>query len=59
MRICLHIINPIHKDLFNKKSTLFIYGQSNTGKTALIANVLSEYFGSENIGSIVSAKNFK
>jgi hypothetical protein len=58
-RICLHIINPIHKDLFNKKSTLFIHGKSNTGKTTLVGNVVSEYFGSENIGSIVSAKNFK
>lgn len=59
LRLCLHIINPIHKDIFNKKSTLFIYGQSNTGKTTLITNVLSGYFGSDNIGSIVSTKNFK
>lgn len=59
IRLCLHIINPIHKDIFSKKSTLFVYGQSNTGKTTLISNVLSEYFGSENIGSIISAKNFK
>ena len=59
IRLCLHIINPIHKNIFDKKSTLFVYGQSNTGKTTLIANVLSDYFGSTNIGSIVSAKNFK
>jgi GTPase SAR1 family protein len=59
IRLCLHIINPIHKNIFNKKSTLFIHGQSNTGKTTLIANVLSEYFGSDNIGSVISAKNFK
>ena len=59
IRLCLHIINPIHKGLFNKKSSLFVHGQSNTGKTTLIANVLSEYFGSENVGSVVSSKNFK
>jgi len=59
IRLCLHIINPIHKDIFNKKSTLFVHGVSNTGKTTLIANVLSDYFGSDNIGSIVSSKNFK
>ena len=60
VRLCLHMVVPIHKDLFfNKKSTLFIYGESNTGKTTLISNVLSDYFGSENIGSIISAKNFK
>ena len=59
IRLCLHIINPIHKNIFNKKSTLFIHGKSNTGKTTLIANVLSDYYGSDNIGSIISAKNFK
>jgi len=59
IRLCMHIINPIHKDIFNKKSTLFIYGVSNTGKTTLVSNVLSEYFGPENIGSIISSRNFK
>jgi GTPase SAR1 family protein len=59
IRLCLHIINPIHKDIFDKKSTLFIYGPSNTGKTALITNVLTDYYGSSNIGTIISAKNFK
>ena len=59
IRLCLHIINPIHKDIFNKKSTLFVYGQSNTGKTTLIADIFVEYFGFDNIGSIVSTKNFK
>jgi GTP-binding protein EngB required for normal cell division len=59
IRLCLHIINPIHKNIFHKKSTLFIHGRSNTGKTTLIANVLSDYYGSDNIGSIISAKNFK
>lgn len=59
VRLCLHIINPIHKTIFSKNSTLFIHGQSNTGKTTLITNVLSDYYGSENIGSIISSKNFK
>jgi hypothetical protein len=59
IRLCLHIINPIHKNIFDKQATLFIHGQSNTGKTTLIANILSEYYGSDNIGSIISAKNFK
>jgi len=59
IRLCLHIVNPIHKDIFNKKSTLFIHGVSNTGKTTLISDIFSRYFGSENIGSIINAKNFK
>jgi AAA+ ATPase superfamily predicted ATPase len=59
IRLCLHIINPIHKNIFDKKSTLFLHGQSNTGKTTLVANVLFEYFGFDNVGSVVSAKNFK
>lgn len=59
IRLCLHIINSVHKDIFDKKSTLFVYGESNTGKTTLIADILVAYFGSDNIGSIISAKNFK
>lgn len=59
VRLCLHIINPIHKDLFGKDSTLFIHGQSNTGKTTLIVNVLSEFLGQDNVGSIVNTRNFK
>ena len=59
LRVCFHIINPVHKDIFNKRATLFVHGQSNTGKTTLVANVLSEYYESNNVGSIVSAKNFK
>jgi len=42
-----------------KRSTLFIHGQSNTGKTTLITNPLENYFGLGNIGSIISSKNFK
>jgi polynucleotide 5'-kinase involved in rRNA processing len=42
-----------------KQSTLFIHGPSDSGKTLLLANILLEYFGSENVGSMVSAKNFK
>ena len=59
INICLYLINTIHKDIFNKKSTLFIYGESNTGKTSLMVNPLRDYFGNNNVGSIVSAKNFK
>ena len=58
-KICLYLINIIHKDIFDKKSTLFIYGESNTGKTTLIVNLIMEFFGQENVGSIVSARNFK
>ena len=59
LRVCFHILSPVHKDIFNKRSTLFIHGQSNTGKTTLVANVVTEYYESNNVGSIVSAKNFK
>ena len=59
LRVCFHILSPVHKDIFNKRSTLFIHGQSNTGKTTLVANVVTEYYESDNVGSIVSAKNFK
>ena len=58
----LYIIKSIssifQKERF-KQSTLFIHGQSNTGKTTLMVKPLENYFGRDNIGSIISAKNFK
>jgi hypothetical protein len=59
VRLCLSMVNPIHKNLFDKQATQFIYGKSNTGKTTLIVDILSNYYGSENIGSIINARNFK
>jgi hypothetical protein len=38
---------------------LYIHGPSNTGKTTYSSKVLNRYFGSENIGSIVTDSNFK
>lgn len=57
--ICLYIINTIHKNIFNKKSTLFIYGKSNTGKTTLLTIPLYNFFGDNNIGLVVNSRNFK
>lgn len=42
-----------------KQSTLFVYGPSNSGKTTLITNHITNYLGSNNIGTVISAKNFK
>tara|TARA_B110000977_G_C10916747_1_gene431430 strand:+ start:85 stop:672 length:588 start_codon:yes stop_codon:yes gene_type:complete len=42
-----------------KQSNLCIIGPSNSNKTSLIADPLSNYFGSENIGMVVSGRNFK
>jgi hypothetical protein len=57
--ICLYMVYPIHKNIFDKKSTLFVYGVSNTGKTTLVGTPVQNYFGSENVGWVVSTKNFK
>jgi len=57
--VCLYIINVIHKDIFDKKLTLFVHGESNTGKTTLITDILVNYFGINNVGSAISSKNFK
>lgn len=59
VRLCLNIIYPIHKNMFDKQSTLFIYGKSNTGKTSLVTNIYNDYYGPDNSGSIVTTKNFK
>lgn len=42
----------------NKKNTLYIWGPSNTGKTTLIIDVITNYFGKENVGLISNNKNF-
>jgi hypothetical protein len=58
LNICLYLIDIFHKNIFNKKSALFIYGKNNTGKTSLIVNLLFNYFGVENICNGVSGSNF-
>lgn len=58
--LCLFIANlfqPINEN--SKKNFIYIHGPSNTGKTTYSTKVLSRYFGSENIGSIVGDSNFK
>ena len=58
--ICTYLASLLHPDYIkDKKSNLFILGKSNTGKTTLIVNILKNYFGKQNIGSVVSSKNFK
>ena len=49
----------IFQDEKIKKSTLFIYGPSNSGKTTLITEPITNFLGLENIGTIVSTTNFK
>lgn len=41
-----------------KQKSLVIVGKSNTGKTTLISNVISNLFGKENIGLIGKGDNF-
>ncbi len=58
-QICLYLANVFHKNIFIKKLTLYVFGESNTRKTTLIVLPLVNYFGEDNIGRIVSTKNFK
>jgi hypothetical protein len=59
INICLYLVNILHKDVFTKKSTLFVYGMSNSGKTTYLVKPIEHYLGNENIGSVTSSKNFK
>ena len=59
VNICLYLVNIVHKDIFTKKSTLFIHGKSNTGKTTYLIKPIKHFLGNENVGMIVSGKNFK
>lgn len=57
--ICLYLINIFHKNIFKKMASLSIYGKSNTRKSTLISEPVSYFVGKENVGSIVTTKNFK
>lgn len=41
------------KDKENKKRYLYVFGESNTNKTSLLAKPLARYFGDNNIGSVI------
>lgn len=45
-------------NILNKKSTMYIWGPSNTGKTTLIINLFINFFGKENVGLLSNNKNF-
>ena len=57
--ICLYLINIFHRNIFIKQLTLLVYGESNTRKTTLITNIVEGFLGKENIGNVISSKNFK
>ena len=58
--ICLFIASLFQeKNDDIKKNFLYVYGQSNTGKSTFLTKVLSRYYGLENIGSVVNSSNFK
>jgi len=44
-------------DLLKKKRTLYIYGESNTKKTTLVAKPLINFFGEENVGFVSGEVN--
>lgn len=50
--------NDINKDKSNKKNTLFIQGNSNSGKTALLTNQLINSWGPQKIAMITDQSNF-
>lgn len=59
--IAIRVANIFHKsdDLVGKKKALYIWGESNTGKTSLIAKPVIAFFGKENIGYFSSSNKFK
>ena len=59
VNICLYLVNIIHKDVFTKKSTLFVYGISNTWKTSYLVKPIEHYLGNENVGYVSNSKSFK
>jgi hypothetical protein len=45
-------------DILKKKKVLFVVGKSNTLKTTLIVNTMTNYFGMENIALMTKSSNF-
>lgn len=58
--ICCYLANIFHKNknIFQKKKVLYVYGESNTKKTTLIAKPLINFFDIKNIGFITGNLNF-
>lgn len=59
--LCCYLGNCVLKidNLFDKKKTLAIIGESNTGKTTFIVKPLLNFYGEENVGFLSSNLNFK
>lgn len=59
--IAVRIANIFHRseELVGKQKALYIWGESNTGKTSLIANPIITFFGKENIGYFTASQQFK
>ena len=60
-QLCLYVANIFNRsvNLFAKKRVLYIYGESNTRKTTLIAKPILSFFGKENVGFLAKSKNFQ
>ena len=57
--ICFFIANLVQNNNDIKQRFLHLLGPSNSGKTTYVVNVLTNYFGIENIGTIVGDSGFK
>ena len=49
----------ILNEIFDKKNTLYIFGNSGTGKSLLIGSILYKIFGKQQIGSVINDGNFQ
>ncbi len=58
--ICLFIASLFQENNDDiKKNFLYVFGQSNTGKSTFLTKVLTRYYGLENVGNVVNSTNFK
>lgn len=59
--IAIRVANIFHKsdELVGKQKALYIWGESDTGKSTLIARPIIEFFGKANVGYFNSSNTFK
>lgn len=59
LNLCKCLSNAFHGDILEKRKLMYLYGDSNSGKTTLIVDFLINYFTKDNIGTISGESEFK
>lgn len=59
LTLCFCLSNAFHGDILKKRKLMHLHGLSNSGKTTLFVDFLTNYFTVGNIGTISGSSEFK